>query len=175
MTDATKQDDGQEPTMEEILASIRQIISDNEHEDGESEEVAEAGGGVADEVPEEGEEDILELTEIVDDLAGGLDSESEPELEPDSAAAALSPITDIQTLLSDHTAEVATDKLSGLTGAVAAAHDLPLGYAQQTLEDLVKDLLQPMLKEWLDDNLPPLVERLVEKEIAKLVGRAEGH
>ena len=177
MTDATKQDDGQEPTMEEILASIRQIISDNEHEDGESEEVAEAGGGVADEVPEESEEDILELTEIVDDLAGGLDSESEPEpeLEPDSAAAALSPITDIQTLLSDHTAEVATDKLSGLTGAVAAARDLPLGYAQQTLEDLVKDLLRPMLKEWLDDNLPPLVERLVEKEIAKLVGRAEGH
>ena len=171
MTDATKQDDGQEPTMEEILASIRQIISDNEHEDGESEKVGEAGGGVADEVPEENEEDILELTEIVDDFAGGLDSDSEP----DSAAAALSPITDIQTLLSDHTAEVATDKLSGLTGAVAAARDLPLGYAQQTLEDLVKDLLRPMLKEWLDDNLPPLVERLVEKEIAKLVGRAEGH
>ena len=173
MTDATKQDDGQEPTMEEILASIRQIISDNEHEDGESEEVAEAGGGEADEVLEENEEDILELTEIVDDFAGGLASEPEPE--PDSAAAALSPITDIQTLLSDHTAEVATDKLSGLTGAVAAARDLPLGYAQQTLEDLGKDLLRPMLKEWLDDNLPPLVERLVEKEIAKLVGRAEGH
>ena len=177
MTDATKQDDGQEPTMEEILASIRQIISDNEHEDGESEKVAEAEGGVADEVLEENEEDILELTEIVDDFAGGPDSKLEPEpgLEPDSAAAALSPITDIQTLLSDHTAEVATDKLSGLTGAVAAARDLPLGYAQQTLEDLVKDLLRPMLKEWLDDNLPPLVERLVEKEIAKLVGRAEGH
>ena len=177
MTDATKQDDGQEPTMEEILASIRQIISDNEHEDDESEEVAEAGGGVTDEVLEDYEEDILELTEIVDDFAGGPDSElePEPELEPDSTAAALSPITDIQTLLSDHTAEVATDKLSGLTGAVAAARDLPLGYAQQTLEDLVKDLLRPMLKEWLDDNLPPLVERLVEKEIAKLVGRAEGH
>ena len=180
MTDATKQDDGQEPTMEEILASIRQIISDNEHEDGGSEVVAEAGGGVADEVPEENEEDILELTEIVDDLAGSLDSESEsesesePEPEPDSAAAALSPITDIQTFLSDHTAEVATGKISGLTGAVAAARDLPLGYAQQTLEDLVKDLLRPMLKEWLDDNLPPLVERLVEKEIAKLVGRAQG-
>ena len=175
MTDATKQDDGQEPTMEEILASIRQIISDNEHEDGESEEVAEARGGVTGEALEENEEDILELTEIVDDFAEDLDSDSGPELEPDSAAAALSPITDIQTLLSDHTAEVATDKLSGLTGAVAAARDLPLGYAQQTLEDLVKDLLRPMLKEWLDDNLPPLVERLVEKEIAKLVGRAEGH
>ncbi len=175
MTDATKQDDGQEPTMEEILASIRQIISDNEHEDGESEKVAEAEGGVADEVLEENEEDILELTEIVDDFAGDLDSEPIPESDANSAAATLSPITDIQTLLSDHTAEVATDKLSGLTGAVAAARDLPLGYAQQTLEDLVKDLLRPMLKEWLDDNLPPLVERLVEKEIAKLVGRAEGH
>ena len=173
MTDTTKQDDGQEPTMEEILASIRQIISDNEQEDGEAEEVAEAGGGVAGEVLEEDDEDILELTEIVDEFEGGVNSELEPE--PDSAVAALSPITEIQTLLSDHTAEVATDKLSGLTGAVAAARDLPLGYAQQTLEDLVKDLLRPMLKEWLDDNLPPLVERLVEKEIAKLVGRVEGH
>ena len=168
MTDATKQDDGQEPTMEEILASIRQIISDNEHEDSGSEEVAEASGGVDGEVLEENDEDILELTEIVDDIAGGLDPE------PEFSTAAQSPITDIQTLLSDHTAEVATDKLSGLTGAVAAARDLPLGYAQQTLEDLVKDLLRPMLKEWLDDNLPPLVERLVEKEIAKLVGRAQG-
>ena len=175
MTDATKQDDGQEPTMEEILASIRQIISDDEHEDGESKDVGESGDDVADEVLEENEENILELTDMVDDFAGGLVSGPPPEPEANSTAAALLPTTDITTLLSDHTAEVATDKLSGLTGAVAAARDLPLGYAQQTLEDLVKDLLRPMLKEWLDENLPPLVERLVEKEIAKLVGRAEAH
>ena len=76
-------------------------------------------------------------------------------------------------LLSDHAADAATGTLADLTGSVSAARGMPMGYANQTLEDLVKDLLRPMLKEWLDDNLPPLVEHLVEKEIAKLVGRAE--
>ncbi|MBT4042862.1 MAG: DUF2497 domain-containing protein, partial [Rhodospirillaceae bacterium] len=84
-----------------------------------------------------------------------------------------SPATDLHTLLSDHAADATTDTFSGLTGAVSAARGMPMGYAHQTLEDLVKDLLRPMLKEWLDENLPALVERLVEKEIVKLVGRAE--
>lgn len=176
MTEAKKQDDGQEPTMEEILASIRQVISDDDQEDYQSEEVAETGDGASDEVLEE--DDVLELTEIVDNFAESLEGKSnskrEFELEPNSSTGDLSPITDIQTLLSDHAAGVATDKLSGLTGAIAVARDLPVGNAQQTLEDIVKDLLRPMLKEWLDDNLPPLVEGLVEKEIAKLVTRARG-
>lgn len=38
----------------------------------------------------------------------------------------------------------------------------------QTLEDLVKDMLRPMLKSWLDSNLPPLVERLVRDEIERV-------
>jgi cell pole-organizing protein PopZ len=41
----------------------------------------------------------------------------------------------------------------------------------QTLEDLMKDLLRPMLKEWLDDNLPALVERLVQAEIERIARR----
>lgn len=38
----------------------------------------------------------------------------------------------------------------------------------RTLEDLVTDMLKPMLKTWLDDNLPPLVERLVRAEIERV-------
>jgi hypothetical protein len=79
----------------------------------------------------------------------------------------------LHVLLSDHAAVATTGTLAGLSGAVSAARDMPMGYAHQTLEDLVKSLLRPILKEWLDENLPPLVERLVEKEIARLVGRAE--
>jgi cell pole-organizing protein PopZ len=41
----------------------------------------------------------------------------------------------------------------------------------KTLEELVKETLRPMLKEWLDKNLPPLVERTVEREIARLTRR----
>ncbi|MBJ6125102.1 PopZ family protein [Microvirga splendida] len=38
----------------------------------------------------------------------------------------------------------------------------------QTVEDLMKEMLRPMLKTWLDDNLPSLVERLVRDEIERV-------
>ena len=111
--------------------------------------------------------DSIEVVEPVPELA----PETVPVPQP--VAAAPSPVSDLHALLSDHAADATAGTLSGLTGAVSAARDMPLGYAHQTLEDLVKSLLRPMLKEWLDDNLPALVERIVEKEIVKLVGRAE--
>ncbi|WP_260926010.1 DUF2497 domain-containing protein [Novosphingobium sp. 9] len=42
---------------------------------------------------------------------------------------------------------------------------------ETSLEGLTRDLLRPMLAEWLDKNLPPLVERLVAAEIARIVGK----
>jgi len=38
----------------------------------------------------------------------------------------------------------------------------------QTVEDLMKEMLRPMLKAWLDDHLPSLVERLVRAEIERV-------
>ena len=37
-----------------------------------------------------------------------------------------------------------------------------------SMDDTVRDLLRPMLKQWLDDNLPTLVERLVRAEIERV-------
>ena len=181
MTDAKKQEDGQEQTIEEILTSIRQVISDDTNEASSSKGMYSEERGKVEEEPNGNEDDVLELTDIVDDfddtqkLTGKL-LEQEGQLVPDALAdyAKLSTGDKRQALLSDYAAEVATDKLSGLTGVMASVRDVPLGNTQQTLEDLVKELLRPMLKDWLDDNLPLLVERLVEKEIARLVNRAEG-
>lgn len=36
------------------------------------------------------------------------------------------------------------------------------------IEQAVRDLLRPMLKGWLDDNLPTIVERLVRAEIERV-------
>jgi uncharacterized protein len=36
------------------------------------------------------------------------------------------------------------------------------------IENAVRDLLRPMLKGWLDDNLPTIVERLVRAEIERV-------
>lgn len=41
-----------------------------------------------------------------------------------------------------------------------------------TLEDLVREEMRPILQEWLNANLPPLVERLVRAEIERVVSRA---
>jgi cell pole-organizing protein PopZ len=38
----------------------------------------------------------------------------------------------------------------------------------RTIEDLVREMLRPMLKAWLDDNLPGLVERMVRAEIERV-------
>jgi uncharacterized protein len=43
----------------------------------------------------------------------------------------------------------------------------------RTLEDLVREMLKPILKAWLDDNLPHIVERLVRAEIER-VSRGRG-
>jgi len=40
-----------------------------------------------------------------------------------------------------------------------------------TLEGLVREMLRPMLKEWLDDRLPGLVEVMVKREIDRITGR----
>lgn len=58
------------------------------------------------------------------------------------------------------------------THAVGSAFDT-LSQAVQprdgrTVEDLVSELIRPMLKTWLDDNLPNLVERLVREEIERV-------
>ena len=38
----------------------------------------------------------------------------------------------------------------------------------QIIENVARELLRPMLKTWLDDNLPTLVERLVRAEIERV-------
>jgi len=56
--------------------------------------------------------------------------------------------------------------------AVDAAFDTLAQTAQprggRTVEELVSELIRPMLKAWLDDNLPAIVERLVRAEIERL-------
>jgi cell pole-organizing protein PopZ len=93
----------QEPTMEEILASIRRIINEDDEAKPESEaapepQLAEAPAPAPEPEPEEPEEDdVLELTDRVEDdaMAGGtapmaiaddlmiVDREDEPELAPE--------------------------------------------------------------------------------------------
>jgi len=67
--------------------------------------------------------------------------------------------------------------LSSRTASVDSAFNSPTHSAlmqnPRTVEDLVREMLKPMLKAWLDDNLPNMVERLVRAEIDR-VSRGRG-
>ena len=67
MTDSTKQEDGQEQTIEEILTSIRQVISDDTNEGGSTEITTNAGEKTSEEKLKVNEDDVLDLTEIVEE------------------------------------------------------------------------------------------------------------
>lgn len=173
----------QEPTMEEILASIRRIISEDDAPAGEEAEAApeaeapavaaEAAAApepepepepalaapepVAVAEPEPApavEEEALELTEKVE-THGDLDVFTAPPPEPAAA-----PMVD--NLVSEHTASAAASAFGQLSAAIA----MPRG--DRTLEDVVRELLRPLLQQWLDDNLPAIVQQSVEAEVERI-------
>lgn len=160
----------QEPTMEEILASIRRIISEDDapaSEEAAPEPEAEPEPEPAFELPplEEDEDDgVLELTEKVDSV-GDLDvyaaTASEPEEEESFD---LPPLDDGpgEGLVSDPTAAAAAAAFGALSKNILMP---PEG---RTLEDVVKTLLRPLLKQWLDDNLPGIVETAVQAEVERI-------
>jgi cell pole-organizing protein PopZ len=177
MSDAKGQ---HEPSMEEILASIRRIIA----EDGDPPAPAAAPNApmsLRPSVPRQ--EEILELTEVVNEdgvVNGGpkipadepetLELEPEPQPQPHDDG-------ESDRLVSGATAAASVAALTQLVGAGPRERgngDIPLGALGRTLEDVVRELLRPLLKTWLDDNLPQLVERLVQEEIARMVREARG-
>jgi len=185
-----------EPSMGEILASIRRIISEDD-EPGASAEETHA---------EEASDDILELTEIaeepeeepaeeaaeeelsIDDVLNEVTQEEELELletKDEPAAEAINPVPEAPAapvvaqlidfeLLATETTTAAARTLLGLVAAVDRAHGgSVLGDSNRTIEDLVKEVMRPIVKDWLDENLPGLTERLVRREIERLARHAE--
>ena len=166
MSDIRRQD---EPSMEEILASIRRIIA----EDGE-EKSAEPAPPAAE------EEEVLELTEMVQDEPSPPPQAAEPDPEPEPvpmrpAAPAFAPratAADDDRLVSQPVAAASVAALSQLA-ALSQRPGLGIGNGQLTIEEMVRDLLRPMLRDWLDANLPGMVERLVKEEIGRMVREAQ--
>jgi uncharacterized protein len=151
-----------EPTMEEILASIRKIISDEQvapaADTSRPALVAERAETIAEVVPEPAPHvtarnsfrpstDVLELTDSV-----------EQRLRVPASPA----------LLSAEAEDNATAKMSALAGMMTRNYP----GSENTLEGMVQEMLRPMLKTWLDQNLPDMVEAIVTREIARISGRA---
>lgn len=164
----------QEPSIEEILASIRQIISDDEEDAPAAPASAPAPAKAAPPPPPppEDDDDVLELTDKIGEPAFA----PEPEPEP---APAPKPRVEIEmresedegeSILTDHAAGAALEGFMKL-----ATSNMPVdrkGTGTVTLEDIVRELMRPMLREWLDVHLPPIIEKVVQKELDKIARKA---
>ncbi|MCD2323703.1 DUF2497 domain-containing protein [Sphingomonas sp. IC-56] len=141
-----------EPSMEEILSSIKRIIA----EEGEAAVTTRSRRGKAAArreapvVEEVDEDEILELSQPV--------SDAKPQ--PAEAAPA-------DPILSDRAAEATRGPLEALSRIVVKP-EIP---GSDTLEGMVREMLKPMLRDWLDENLPRIVETMVAREISRITGR----
>jgi cell pole-organizing protein PopZ len=155
---------GGDPSMEDILASIRRILSEDE---------APAGGAKppAPEPPGETSGDgvlVLDPAMMVPDPAHEADPLPEP---PPAAVPPPSVPETTPTLVAPEAAAAAASSVSSLMRTLAQ-RNLQVHGGGPTIEDIVREELRPLLKAWLDANLPSLVERLVRTEIERVVGRA---
>ena len=186
----------QEPTMEEILASIRRIIS----EDGEEAKPAPApeppkpkaaapatAAAVTKPMkapppviePEE-VEDVLELTEIVPEEEPP--PAKAPPAEDDVVMVERAPLKSaprapiITSRTREAEPEIGEGLLSEETRKQASSAFLQLARSTtiseqpdgRSLESMVQDMLRPMLEDWLNRNLPEIVDRLVQQEIDRV-------
>ena len=171
-----------EPTMEEILASIRRIISEDDAPAADGDAAPEPVVALAPEPEPEPEpeatpepepvEDVLELTQRVEipepaETVGDLElTTAEPEPAPVPPAkpelVAIAAGDDDEELVGESTAFAAASAFGNLTASI------PLPAAGRTLEDLTRELLRPLLKAWLDENLPRIVESKVAEEVERI-------
>jgi uncharacterized protein len=173
----------QEPTMEEILASIRRIISEDEPPAApDAPEVHEtiAPEPIVHAAPEP--EDVLELTDRVPEPTaspalethGDLDimpAPPPPVREPPVAPpvyhepVAAAPVAPGEALLSAPAAEAASLAFGQLSKSLLMPAE------GRTLEDVVRELLRPLLKTWLDEHLPGIVQAAVIEEVERVSRR----
>lgn len=129
-----------EPSMDEILSSIKRIIAD----DDRGRPAKKPARAAARDPQEEEQEDVLELTDMDAD-------ETEDSLLDDAKAQSLRhSFSALQTLAEP-----------GATPQIVRS-------GETSLEGMVRDMLRPVLKEWLDTNLPAIVEAMVEREITRI-------
>ena len=156
-----------EPSMEEILSSIRRILSHEEETTSQSEEDLKTS--VSTSALETAKEDVMELTEQMR-VGSNFAVESVPETQEESS------LPDDMVLLSEEAVQASTDRLSRLIDSVSQEKkQAPVATVSNSnnLEDIVITLLRPYLKDWLDANLPTLVEKVVQKEVEKLAKKVK--
>jgi len=136
------QSPGREPSMEDILASIKKVIAEEKDLRTAAPPTPEPE---QDRLPEDGADEVLELDEP------------------------LAPPADLGPLLLDE--EIAETSRHSLETLSTVAASVPAPPPVNPLEEMIRELLRPILKQWLDDHLPGIVDEHVKREITRITGR----
>lgn len=144
-----------EPSMEEILSSIRRILSNEEVDGNVLEKTTQnvSDGDVAVQAPQ-----VVELTEEMMIQNQNTDSRSGTEENNDA-------------LISEPTAKATAESLSELTKVIEQEKEQV--QPETSLEAVVRSVLKPYLKEWLDMHLPEIVEKVVQREVRRVIDRSD--
>jgi cell pole-organizing protein PopZ len=149
-----------EPSVEEILDSIKKVIARDNRESASAERKRRETAGMRDDhdhgYEAESETDDGSVLELGD--AGEMIEE-----------AAIAPEAS-DGLLSDEAEQSMRDSLAELTALAEAGGGQQACAGGTSVEGMVREMLKPMLAQWLDKHMPAIVERLVKAEIARLKG-----
>lgn len=189
-------DSGAEPSIEEILDSIRQIISD---EDGAPSEEKPAESAAP---SRSSDDEVIELRDRVEEekpsppaapasppappppepapmeidmREAAPEPEPEPLPEPPKKREPVPVMTrepepddSIESLLTRRAESAAASAFSELAQKAAIEKG-----GKVTIEDVVRYEVRPLLRAWVDKHLPGIVERLLQKELERIARRFE--
>ncbi|WP_367271463.1 DUF2497 domain-containing protein [Sphingomonas sp.] len=169
-----------EPSMEDILSSIKRIIAEDSDAALSVPRGRRAVAGATMEQPaaptpaQPDDSEILELTDAIpaedaaSEVLSAKDAPSKDAFGESKASSPLAPeATPAPLLVSDATLTASRTSIAALSALVIK----PEVTGGDTLEGLVREMLKPMLAEWLDQRLPDVVERLVAQEISRITAR----
>jgi len=142
-----------EPSVEEILESIKKVIARDNRESLQAERRRREPAAFGAPPHQENQPGAPQQDQVLD-----LDEAAQ--------------LTDGEGLTTEGAARSMRESLEAL--AIIAEPGAPpqiVRSGETSLESLVRDLLRPQLAEWLDRNLPQMVERLVKAEIARIAGK----
>jgi cell pole-organizing protein PopZ len=145
-----------EPSVEEILESIKRVIARDNRETAQVERRHRESAGVDAEALVEPDEDAGD--------EGIFDLGEDAVLDEDRA--------DSPRLTTERTAGAMRESLAALAMlAEPGAQPQIVRSGETSLEGLVREMLRPMLAQWLEANLPAIVDRMVQAEIARIAGK----
>ncbi len=152
-----------EPSMEEILASIRRIISEDE------EEPAQKPTPRAEPVRAAAPEPVRPVAPPRPAIS--FPPQPEPRFATEDVEMIRKNVSEAMQdhddgLIAERTVEAASKAFLSLSQSVQVSDG-----RGRTLEDMVEEMIRPMIKDWLDANLATLVEEKVEEEVQRVARR----